>query len=156
MKIETGKVKTKDLLLILSLPKRTFYNLQKQGVFKSVSRGYYDLQASVKSYLDYVRGDSEIGQARTRLVIAQAKGKETANAITDLQLIKSENVQALITEQAAIIVTELEGIPGRVAHELINIKKSAEVRRRLKQEVNRARASIADRFEEIGKVLSDG
>lgn len=78
-----------------------------------------------------------------------------SNAIIDLQLIKAEAVRSMINEQAAITTNELEAIPGRVAHELTNIEKPAEVRSRLKQEVNQVRTSIADRFETIGRELFD-
>jgi len=89
---------------------------------------------------------------RARLHREQADKLALENAVRRKELVYTATVDALCRRAASMWASELDGVPGRMAGELVGISDAAEVRHRLFKEMRSVRKRFAD---ECGRIASD-
>lgn len=150
MKIEdTASVPMATLAQVCGFSTRHGSRLVKAGVFKPVSRGRYDLAASVRAYIQYQADGAETGDIATerkRLVRAQANHEELKVSQLTGRLTPIEEVRAAFSEAMVIVATQLDGLAGRMAGDLAGITNPAEIRKRLLDETRRIRSAASGKL----------
>jgi phage terminase Nu1 subunit (DNA packaging protein) len=92
------------------------------------------------------RRDSRPDSQRERLARAQATRVELENRVRTRELIERVDVEEGNNQAAALFVSQLEGVPGRVATELAAIRDPGLVRERLRFEMTRVRRAIYEKL----------
>jgi phage terminase Nu1 subunit (DNA packaging protein) len=143
-----------ELSEITGLSVRHLRRLAAAGILERVGRGKVELGQAVKALLAHVgttAGDS-LTEERTRLVRAQARRHELANAHREGELVPERLVTAFLSELSYLYTSSLESWPGRLAAELAGMTNQAEVRAVLHREVRQTRRALARKILETWHV----
>jgi phage terminase Nu1 subunit (DNA packaging protein) len=88
---------------------------------------------------------------RIRLIRAQADREELENEKRRGEVIYFSTALDVITSIASLVASRLEGVAGRLAHELVNESSPAVIRDKLLQEHRAIRQSLADATRELAE-----
>ncbi len=155
MRIENTELTPRAAVVkLLGLSDRQFQRLITAGVFKSVTKGLYDLTASIKAWVEYHANgqtDSTNAEERRLLTIAQRKRIELDIAERGKELIEISEVRQFYLMNIQMLTSQLEGLPGRMAYELAACSDPAMVRAILLKETRRVRQNLADQLNAVAR-----
>lgn len=151
MQIDTNKARAKEAAKCIGIAAETFSRLRADGIFIPNEDGRtFRIASVVKSWLNYKLGTATPGslaEEKCKLIIEQRKRLEIDNRARVDELVEREDVSQALTEVMAIVATQLDGLPGRGAHELANISDPAETYAWIAAETKRMRNAAADEIE---------
>lgn len=146
-------VEAKVIATLFGLTVRRIQQLTQDGVLQTELVGKqrrYDLLQTVRRYIGYLQekvnnkgGGKDDTENESRKIKADADLKATKAEIAEMELAelkgemhRSEDVEAMTTDLVFVIRGMMLALPGRLAIDLANIDKPAEISERIKQEVN--------------------
>ena len=146
-------VEAKVIATLFGLTVRRIQQLTQDGVLQTELVGKqrrYDLLQTVRRYIGYLQekvnnkgGGKDDTENESRKIKADADLKATKAEIAAMELAefkgemhRSEDVEAMTTDLVFVIRGMMLALPGRLAIDLANIDKPAEISERIKQEVN--------------------
>lgn len=138
----------------LDLSDRRVRELKKEGLFASVQRGGYDLDACRSAYIRQLReraagragdgaGDLDLVQERARLAAAQADAQAMRNALSRAELLPRADVTKTVQAAFARVRAKLLSIPSRAAPLVSAMRTATEVQSKLTELLHEALAELA-------------
>ena len=127
---------------VLGMSDRNLQLLHKKKHAVKFGRGRWDLVATVKKYLDYIRdefqgrGGKEYSEERTKDKREQRLMRELDRRQKAEQLVDAEEYKSAAFEMGVKYRKALENLIARVASELVAAKTQAKVRAILKPEID--------------------
>jgi predicted DNA-binding transcriptional regulator AlpA len=137
---------------LLSRSRRWVYNLVKDGYIDKAGPGQYRLVSVIRGALAYYEDQLAKGQkaaVATRATEARTREIELRIQERSRDLIAQEDAQAVVSEMAAMVRSEFQGLATRFTRDL-------EVRRRLEQEIDASFERLSRKAEEASRTLATG
>lgn len=107
-----------EVAFALNLSQTRIDQLVTAGVLpKPIGRGRFDLTASTRAYLQYLRSHTKgtLAEEKTRLTKAKADREELNLAVRSKELIEVSTVEKVVFEKGRQIRDALQSIPDRIA-----------------------------------------
>jgi len=139
-KTEKFVVSGDKLANIFSLTKRRVQQLAKDDIIKNVGRNSYDLENCVKGYIKYLKevvGETNrenLIEKKVVLLEERIKKKQLENAELSKRVLKIDDVGQAIMQIVTVLKTQLLGLSGSLAINLVN-KTSSEIKKIVDQQV---------------------
>jgi phage terminase Nu1 subunit (DNA packaging protein) len=144
-------VTTAEISEIFGLSDRRVQQLVKEGALVKVSRGKYDLKASVQRYIEYIKEqaektEEELDQTRekTLLIRANRQKVELELQIMRGELHRSEDVRRVMNDMLGAFRARVLAIPSKVAPRLIAQTNAAVIQNIIKNEVYEALQELSE------------
>jgi phage terminase Nu1 subunit (DNA packaging protein) len=131
----------------LDLSENRIAQLISHGVLpKALGRGQFDLTASVRAYLQYLRLNSRgtLAQERTRLTKAKADKEELLFRLRSKELIEVSVVEKTLFEKGRQIRDALQSLADRLAGILAPVNDQTKVHAILTKEVHQALEALTE------------
>jgi hypothetical protein len=143
------------LAAVLGLTDRRLRQLRDEGHIQQTDDGDYELGPAVQGYARFLGSRKPIRDSEhAALARAQAEKVRRENLRARGLLQPVELVDETLQGVTSVVVSELEGIPGRLANELAGTSEPAVVRARLQDECRAVRTAVADYLERRADALS--
>lgn len=151
--IEVTEIELADWL---GLTDRRIRQLAKDGIVAKSRRGRYDLKASIKGYVNWIRQDEKkmdasldklkLSKEATALQHEQLKKRKTELQVQELEkkLHRAEDVEYFWNVMALAVKSRLTAIPVKCAPLLVGIDDRKEIQAILKREVTEALNEVAE------------
>ncbi|WP_339200465.1 hypothetical protein MKY24_16890 [Paenibacillus sp. FSL P2-0322] len=138
-----GIVGTSELATIVGKTKQWIGQLTRDGVLTQVSRGKYDLAASVQAYIRHVTGTSEEGKVSFAEEKAAHEQIKKEMAMLDLQKMRGNlhTTGDVLDAWGELLVSfreRLRGLPPRIANELAYMTDEKAIRILLENRIDEA------------------
>ncbi len=137
---------------LLGRSERWVQGLAKAGYMDRAGRGEYALVSVIRGALAYYEDQLAKGQkaaVATRATEARTREIELRIQERSRDLIAQEDAQAVVSEMAAMVRSEFQGLATRFTRDL-------EVRRRLEQEIDASFERLSRKAEEASRTLATG
>ena len=137
---------------LLGRSERWVQGLAKAGYMDRAGRGEYALVSVIRGALAYYEDQLAKGQkAAVATRVSEARTREIELRIQERSrdLIPQEDAQAVVSEMAAMVRSEFQGLAARFTRDL-------EVRRRLEQEIDATFERLSRKAEEAARTLATG
>lgn len=158
--IDTRRTSTTDLARVLGCSRATVVKLRKRGVLRPTAPGKFDIAQAVQAYTAWVaHGHQTAAQDSARAETERERQRKLrlSNDALQARLIPAGQVRSLADEVSRAVAEAVDPLPGRVAADIAATENPALIRRRLRDEVRRARTDIADRLGRLaGRRPADG
>ena len=148
-------VSTGQLAQLLALTDRQIRNLAKSGVLPRSGSGRkaFDAFDCVPKYLKHSRqgggNSADIAAARLRLIDAQRHDLEMRTREREGKLLPHDEVAGAFEAAMVTVGTQLDGLAGRMAGDLVAISDPAVMRGKVFDETRRIRNAAADQLEAL-------
>ena len=139
-------LKTNELAAVTGLSLRTLHNWQAAGVIAPISRGRWDPVATVSAIVAHCRSTRTAGDARKRLLEAQADLKEFQTDRAKAVLVRRDEVEDGYRCLVGMFRAELLALPGRLAPEVAGIDSPAQARQVLDADARRTLNRLSDQL----------
>jgi phage terminase Nu1 subunit (DNA packaging protein) len=149
MKLE--QVDGQTLATVLGITPRRLQQLAQAGVIPRIARGKYDLPQAVQAHAAWLvsgRSSNDISAERRKLLNASARIRLVEAKRAEASVVPIADVDIVVSEMAAIVVRQLENIPGRLANECA-MQPAGILRERAKAEIRLARQLMSDKLQEV-------
>jgi len=142
---------------ILNLTERRIQQLSQEGVIPKNERGRYDLENSVRGYVQFLQ-DRASGQSlesadyhkeRARLTKLQADEKSLLLEQLRGKLLTVEDVSETWVEMITNARAKLLSLPNKMAGQVTGLQEMAEVEALLKTTIYEALTELADPYNEV-------
>ena len=142
---------------ILNLTERRIQQLSQEGVIPKNERGRYDLENSIRGYVQYLQ-DRASGQSlesvdyhkeRARLTKLQADEKSLLLEQLRGKLLTVEDVSETWVEMITNARAKLLSLPNKMAGQVTGLQEMAEVEALLKTTIYEALTELADPYNEV-------
>ena len=133
MKLYTSKV----VASWLGLTERRVRQLRDEGVIQEARPGLYELQPTVRRYIQYLRGGAGGDKLNEERAI---KRKKAQIELDELEggLHRTEDIERALSTMLSNFRTRMLAIPAKTAGDISRMKDQAEIFDRLKMEVDEA------------------
>lgn len=101
-------------------------------------------------------GDGDLTEERRRLIVEQRRSHEIDNAQKAAELLPAEEVMSDMLAFSAIVASQLDAFPQRLAPRLVALTDLDVVRTTLADECRTIRSAAAEAFKAYGDSLGDG
>lgn len=137
MKLYTSKV----VASWLGLTERRVRQLRDEGIIQEARPGLYELQPTVRRYIQYLRGGAggdKLNEERAGLL--EIKRKKAQIELDELEggLHRTEDIERAMGAMLSNFRTRMLAIPAKTAGDISRMKDQAEIFDRLKMEVDEA------------------
>jgi hypothetical protein len=149
---DTALTPRATMVELFGISDRHFQKLRKAGVFPAVAVNAYDLKTCIANWAAYHadgKTDSTTAEERRLLTIAQRKRIEQEIAARDKELVELADVQRFYLANVQALAAHLDGLAGRLAHELASCTDPAVVRSILLKEHRRVRENYANELQAV-------
>lgn len=139
--IDPTRVKTKDLAAILGVSPETIRLRERDGTFKTVGAGKYDLAVTVQAYIDYVkRNKASEAQASERMKVESERARKLKleNDIAERKMLPLDEVVAAFSGTLIVLRQHVSAISARVAALVAAESDETEIRQIIKKETDKA------------------
>jgi len=142
-----GVVGTNELAAIIGKTKQWIGQLTRDGILTQVSRGKYDLAATVQAYIRHVTGTAEEGKISFNDEKAQHEQIKKEMASLELQKMRNnlhttEDIKYAWGLLLVAFRERLQGLPPRLANKLAYINDEKEVRVMMEKLIDEALAEL--------------
>lgn len=143
---DDGTVRVETLAKLIDVSARRCQQLANEGIVRKAGRGTYDLAASVNGYCKYMH---EVIEGRpqhnitTQLKDQQLRRAKLENDERELKLLGFDEVNAIFTETAALIVQMCNALDDRLAPMVANEQDPAKIKEIIREETSRIREASA-------------
>ncbi len=160
-----------DLADMLGIGERQVQKLKnrmtKNGnpVIVSPSRGVYDLFASAKGYIEFIKEDEDgVGKdgkfkdPQKRLDAAKANMAERKDALEEGTVLNKNEVEQMFIETIALLASHIDAIPGRFASTIVGLtgEDKQKVYALLREEAREMRLSVTNGLEDYINAKESG
>lgn len=140
-------IQTGQLAALLDLTTARISQLTRMGVLERIRRGVYDLEASVKGYVTYLRQGDDDGlspaQERAKLHKVQRERIEMEMQKSKGELIETDSALKSYADATEIAKRHLFVIPHSLAPYLVN-KDEAEIASQLYDAIHHALTNVSE------------
>jgi phage terminase Nu1 subunit (DNA packaging protein) len=144
-------VTTAEISEIFGLSDRRVQQLVKEGALVKVSRGKYDLKASVQRYIEYIKEQAQkteeeldLTKEKTLLTRANRQKVELELQIMRGELHRSEDVRRVMNDMLGAFRARILAIPSKVAPRLIAQTNAAVIQNIVRNEVYEALQELSE------------
>ena len=148
---KTVVVSTAEISEILGLSDRRIRQLEKEDALVKISRGKYDLKASVQRYIEYIKEQAQkteeeldLTKEKTLLTRANRQKVELELQIMRGELHRSEDVRRVMNNMLAAFRARVLAIPSKTAPRLLAQTDLAVVQDIIKKEVYEALQELSE------------
>ncbi|WP_207559092.1 hypothetical protein [Geobacillus thermoleovorans] len=151
LKGKTIEVSTSELAEIFGLSDRRIRQLEKEEALVKISRGKYDLKASVQRYIAFIKEQAEkteeeldLTKEKTLLTRANRQKVELELQIMRGELHRSEDVRRVMNNMLSAFRARVLAIPSKTAPRLLAQTDLAVVQDIIKKEVYEALQELSE------------
>jgi phage terminase Nu1 subunit (DNA packaging protein) len=151
LKGKTVVVSTAEISEILGLSDRRIRQLEKEDALVKISRGKYDLKASIQKYIEYIKEQAQkteeeldLTKEKTLLTRANRQKVELELQIMRGELHRSEDVRRVMNDMLGAFRARVLAIPGKVAPRLIAQTNAAVIQNIVRNEVYEALQELSE------------
>ena len=150
-------IDVETLARMLDMTVRNANVLADQGVIMRIARGKYDMVASVRAYVRYLRGrgSNSMSVSRAKLTGSKAAIEELKFAKMQGEMIPRDQVVSIWTEPAMTMRAHMLSIPSKVAARIGMCKTTVEVQALLRREIEDALSELSKVTISVAGVTGD-
>jgi hypothetical protein len=151
-KLDDVLLSTPQLSALLGISAQYVGRLRQQGVIEQVGPGKWLMLPTVPRAIERMRNDRrrDDSGAMARLRAAQVERLEIQNAERVRKLIPLEDAELALDVYCATTLEQLSGLPGRIGH------TDLALRRRVEQEISEVRERMAARLGQVAEATRAG
>lgn len=151
LKKKTIEVSTSEIAEIFGLSDRRIRQLEKEEALVKISRGKYDLKASVQRYIAFIKEQAEkteeeldLTKEKTLLTRANRQKVELELQIMRGELHRSEDVRRVMNNMLSAFRARVLAIPSKISPRLLAQTDLAVVQDIIKKEVYEALQELSE------------
>lgn len=143
MKLYTSKV----VASWLGLTERRVRQMRDEGIIQEARPGLYELQPTVRRYIQYLRGGAggdKLNEERAGLLAIKRKKAQIELDELEGGLHRTEDIERALGTMLSNFRTRILAIPAKTAGDLSKMKEQSEIFDRLKMEVDEALEELSN------------
>lgn len=143
-------VSTKEISEILGLTDRRIRQLESEGSLVKISRGKFDLPASIQKYIETIKeqsiSDDELDLTKEKTLLTRANRMKVEMELKIIQgeVHRSEDVEKVMNDMLSSFRAQLLVIPGKAAPRLVGQTEIEPIKSILKNFIHEALQELSD------------